>query len=110
MTWIYYRKFNNNQVAYEFLIGPNGNVSQIRVSGYSGGDIYTKRGVGLGSTYRTVLKAYGYPEDHQQVGRILVTSYRNKAHLSLQFLNERSATNPLDSGNKVIAITIATVE
>ena len=110
VTWIYYKKFNNNQVAYEFLIGANGQVSQIRVSGYGGGNIVTKRGIGLGSTYRQVIRSYGYPEDHTQVGRILVTSYRNKAHVSFQMLNERTATDPLSSGNKVIAITIATVE
>jgi hypothetical protein len=110
VTWVYYRKVNNNQIAYEFLIGPNGNVSQIRVSGYKGGNATTNRKIVLGSTYQDVVRAYGYPEEHYQVGNILVCSYRKNAHVQFQFLNERGLANPQQGGNKVIAITIATVE
>jgi hypothetical protein len=109
VTWIYNRKIKNNLVSYEFLIGPGGNVSQIRVSGYTGGDSRTKRGVSLGSTYKQVVALYGYPEEHYQVGRILVASYRNRNHVQFQFLNNRSL-DPMSPGNKVVAITIATVE
>jgi hypothetical protein len=110
VTWIYNRKIANNLVSYEFLIGPSGNVSQIRVSGYKGGNAKTKRGAVLGSTYKQVVALYGYPEEHYQVGRILVASYRKNKHVQFQFMNERGQANPMSDGNKVVAITIATVE
>lgn len=110
VTWIYNRKVNNNLVSYEFLIGPNGNVSQIRVSGYGGGNSRTKRGISLGSTYKDVVRIYGYPEEHVTVGRVLVASYRKTAHVQFQFMNERGQANPMSSGNKCVAVTIATVE
>jgi hypothetical protein len=110
VTWIYNRKINNNLVSYEFLIGPSGQVVQIRVSGYYGGNSRTRRGVALGSTYKDVVQKYGYPEEHYQVGRILVASYRGRAHAQFQFLMDRPQSNPMATGNKVVAITIATVE
>ena len=110
VTWVYNRKVKNDLVSYNFLIGPNGNVIQIRVAGYSDSATKTKRGIGLGSTYKDVVKAYGYPEEHARYGRVLVASYRSRAHVSFQFLNQTPQSNPFASGNKVIAITIATVE
>lgn len=110
VTWIYNRKVNNNLVSYEFLIGPAGAVSQIRVSGYYGGNSRTKRGIALGSTYKEVVQKYGFPEEHYQVGRVLVASYRGKAHVQFQFMMDRPQSNPMSTGNKVVAITIATVE
>ena len=52
VTWIYNRKFkdvkgNTNVVSYEFLIGPGGRVSQIRVPGYYSKGTRTQRGVVL---------------------------------------------------------------
>jgi hypothetical protein len=110
VTWIYNRKVGNNVVSYEFLIGPSGNVSQITVTGYSGGGVKTKRGVGLGATYKDVVRAYGYPEEHFQIGRVLVADYRKRAHARFQFYTQPGQANPLAGGNKVIGITIATVE
>ena len=110
VTWVYNRKVGNNVVSYEFLIGPSGDVSQIRVSGYTGGNSNTKRGIHLGSTYKDVVRIYGYPEEHQQVGNVLIASYKQHAHVSFQFLNQSGQTNVFSPGNKVIAITIATVE
>ena len=110
VTWVYNRKVKNDLVSYNFLIGPNGNVIQIRVAGYSDSATKTKRGIGLGSTYKDVVKAYGYPEEHARYGRVLVASYRSRAHVSFQFLNQTPQSNPFASGNKVIAVTIATVE
>lgn len=116
VTWIYNRKFTDKKgaqqlVSYEFLIGPSGYVSQIRVTGYTGGNTRTSKGITLGSTYRDVVRAYGYPEEHAVYGTTLVASYRNRAHLSFQFLNDRVIkNNVINPGNKVIGITIATVE
>lgn len=86
-------------ISYEFLIGADGRVIQIRAIGYTGTSVKTAKGIRLGSSYATVLQRYGYPEEHMNVGPILVASYRNKNHTQFQFLN-----------NKVIAITIASVE
>ncbi|MES2463392.1 MAG: hypothetical protein V4671_22695 [Armatimonadota bacterium] len=116
VTWIYNRKFTDKKgaqqlVSYEFLIGPSGIVSQIRVTGYTGGNTKTSKGIGLGSTYRDVVRVYGYPEEHAVYGTTLVASYRNRAHISFQFLNDRVIkNNVINPGNKVIGITIATVE
>jgi hypothetical protein len=116
VTWIYNRKFTDKKgaqqlVSYEFLIGPSGYVSQIRVTGYTGGNAKTSRGITLGSTYRDVVRVYGYPEEHAVYGTTLVASYRKRAHLSFQFLNDRVIkNNVINPGNKVIGITIATVE
>ncbi len=102
VTWIYNRniktKGRNNLISYEFLIGPQGRVIQIRALGYGGGNVRTARGIGLGSTYNQVVRKYGFPEFHQNAGPVLIASYRSK-HVSFQFLR-----------NKVIAITVATVE
>ena len=110
VTWVYNRKVGNNVVSYEFLIGPSGDVSQIRVSGYSGGNARTRRGILLGSTYKDVVRVYGFPEDHTQVGSVLVASYKSRAHVSYQFLTQPGQDSAYTSGNKVIAITIATIE
>jgi len=110
VTWVYNRKVGNNVVSYEFLIGPSGNVSQIRVSGYAGGGTKTARSIGLGATYKDVVRIYGYPEDQQQVGNVLIGSYKQRAHVSFQFLNQSGQTDSYHSGYKVIAITIAQVD
>ena len=64
----------------------------------------------LGSTYKDVVRVYGYPEEHQQVGDVLIASYKNREHVSFQFLTQHGAVDPYSSGYKVVAITIATVE
>lgn len=98
VTWIYDRP---GGTSYEFLIGPDGRVIQIKAIGYGnrGPNVRTAKGAGLGTPYVTVVQRYGYPEEHQQVGPILVASYRNRAHASFQFLN-----------NRCIAVTIASTE
>ena len=97
VTWIYDRP---GGISYEFVIGPEGRVVQIKAIGYGRqANTSTARGIKLGSTYAQVVQKYGYAEEYQQVGPILVASYRNKAHASFQFMN-----------SKVIAITISTVE
>jgi hypothetical protein len=110
VTWIYNRKAGKNQVSYEFLIGPDGNVIQIRATGYAGGLARTRKGVTLGSTYKQVVQLYGYPEEHQRVGNVLIASYKSRAHAQFQFLNQKGQTDPFDAGNKCIAITVATTE
>jgi hypothetical protein len=110
VTWVYNRKNGNSVVSYEFLIGPAGEVAQIRVSGYLGSQAKTKRGIVLGSTYKDVVRAYGQPEDYQQVGNVLIASYKQKAHVAFQFLNQSGQTDAYHSGYKVIAVTIAQVD
>jgi len=110
-TWIYNRRAGKDVISYEFLVGTSGTVSQIRAIGYAGGNIKTSKGVQLGTTYKNVVLKYGVPEEQFRVGRSLIASYRRKNHVVFQFLNQRGQQeNPFSAGNKVIAITIATVE
>jgi Protein interacting with poly(A)-binding protein len=110
VTWIYNRKSGNDIVSYEFLIGPSGQVIQIRALGYTG-PVRTSRGIKLGSDYRDVVRAYGYPESHFMSNGILVADYKNKAHAQFQFQNRAGQQgDPLKGGYKIIAITIASFE
>ncbi len=110
-TWIYNRRAGKDVVSYEFLVGQGGAVTQIRTIGYAGGNIRTKKGVQLGTTYKDVVLRYGVPEEQFRVGRSLIASYKGKNHVLFQFLNQRGQQeNPYSAGNKVIAITIASVE
>ncbi len=110
-TWIYNRRAGKDVISYEFLVGTGGTVSQIRAIGYAGGNIKTSKGVQLGTTYKNVVLKYGVPEEQFRVGRSLIASYRGKNHVVFQFLNQRGQQeNPFSAGNKVIAITIATIE
>jgi hypothetical protein len=87
VTWIYNRQTppkTGNIVSYEFLIGPTGRVIQIRTIGYSGGNVKTARGIKLGSTYRDIVRLYGYP---------------NISSRSVLCLWPRIATRPTSSSN-----------
>ena len=64
----------------------------------------------LARAYKQVVQMYGYPQQHQRVGNVLIADYKTKHHVQFQFLNQKGQSDPLDAGNKVIAITIATVE
>ena len=115
VTWIYNRKFkdirgNTNVVSYEFLIGPGGRVSQIRVLGYYSKGTRTQRGVVLGSSYKDLVRMYGYPEEHVLAGGVLIASYKNRAHAQFQLLQSKPGADPSLQNYKIIAITIATVE
>ena len=110
-TWVYNRRAGKDVISYEFLIGQGGAVTQIRTIGYAGGNIKTNKGVQLGTTYKEVVLRYGVPEQQFRLGRTLIASYKNKYHAQFQFLNQRSQQeNPFSEGNKVISITIASVE
>ena len=110
-TWVYNRRAGKDVISYEFLIGQGGAVTQIRTIGYAGGNIKTNKGVQLGTTYKEVVLRYGVPEQQFRLGRTLIAQYRNKYHAQFQFLNQRSQQeNPFSEGNKVISMTIASVE
>lgn len=115
VTWIYNRKFkdvkgNTNVVSYEFLIGPGGRVSQIRVLGYYSKGTRTQRGVVLGSTYKDLVRLYGYPEEHTVANGVLIISYKNRAHANFQLIQSKPGADPSLQNYKIIAITIASVE
>ncbi len=115
VTWIYNRKFkdikgNTNVVSYEFLIGPGGRISQIRVLGYYSKGTRTQRGVVLGSTYKDLVRLYGYPEEHIVNNGVLIASYKNKAHAQFQLIQSKPGADPSLQNYKIIAITIASVE
>lgn len=80
-------------LAYEFVLSPNGRVLSIKVFGFKS-SVRTSRGIGLGSTYADVVEKYGYPEDHSLTGQsggepILTASYTNRDHVDFQFVDDK---------------------
>ncbi len=61
---------------YVFLVGQGGKVIQISAYGLKHSpSIRTQRGIGLGSTYKQVIDAYGYPTDHEFAGDTYTVRY-----------------------------------
>lgn len=118
VTWIYNRNVTTKDgsstsslISYQFFIGADGRVMQIRALGYGSGGgasgdgssggarVKTARGITLGATRSQVVQKYGSPELEQQAGPLRIASYTKRARVSFQFLR-----------NKVIAITVAAIE
>lgn len=119
LTWIYNTqardaKGQKQAISYEFLISPEGKVSQIRVIGYVPKTKNDKsaKGLTLGSTYKDLIKLYGSPKSVIKSGDLLVCSYPDK-HIEFQLMNMRSVNgyaDPYKGIFKVVAIQINSVE
>jgi hypothetical protein len=111
VTWVYNRKFKNDLISYEFLLSPQGTVSQIRVVGYTGGYAKTQKGIVLGSSMADVIRRYGHPEKQSIAGQgILLLDYSKKHHMSLQLQLQKVPNDPVKKIYRVIAIVVATIE
>ena len=111
VTWVYNRKFKNDLISYEFLLSPQGTVSQIRVIGYTGGYARTNKGVVLGSSMADVIRRYGHPEKQSIGGQgILILDYSKKYHMSVQLQLQKVPNDPVKKIYRVIAIVVATIE
>jgi hypothetical protein len=111
VTWVYNRVMKNDKISYEFLLSPQGAVSQIRVVGYTGGYARTARGVVLGSSLADVIRRYGHPKRQSIQGQgILVLDYTKENHLQLQLQSQKVPNDPVKRIYRVIAITIANIE
>ena len=93
ITWIY--RFSQNRTL-EFIIDPEGRVLQITAVGVEWSGLRTAKGVVLGSTYKQVIMAYGFPESHEKSGIELVTRYADSDRVAFTLV-----------GNQVVSITIA---
>ncbi|MBP6963970.1 MAG: hypothetical protein KBC96_06150 [Armatimonadetes bacterium] len=93
ITWIY--RFSQNRTL-EFIIDPEGRVLQITAVGAQWSGLRTAKGIILGSTYKQVIMAYGFPESHERSGIELVTRYADSDRVAFTLV-----------GNQVVSITIA---
>jgi len=119
VTWVYNTqardaKGQKQAISYEFLISPEGKVSQIRVTGYVPKTKYDKsaKGITLGSTFKDLIGRYGSPKSVMKQGDLLVCSYPDQ-HIEFQLMNMRSVNgyaDPYKGIFKVIAIQINAVE
>ncbi|MCS7066410.1 MAG: hypothetical protein NZL85_09085 [Fimbriimonadales bacterium] len=83
---------------YAFVLNKDGRVVQISAYGYKPDpNVRTARGITLGDPYSKVVKAYGYPQEHQYYGDVILMRY-NKLGIAFQ-LDART--------NKVMAIVVA---
>lgn len=83
---------------YLFQVNRDGRVVQISAYGIKPDrNVRTSRGIGLGSTYQSVVLAYGYPEEHAVSGDLMVTRY-NRLGVAFQFDTKT---------NKVTAVFVA---
>jgi len=83
---------------YSFVLNKDGRVVQISAHGYKPDPkVRTARGISLGDPYSKVVKAYGYPQEHQYYGDVILARY-NKLGVAFQ-LDAKT--------NKVMAIVVA---
>jgi hypothetical protein len=83
---------------YAFVINKDGRVVQISAYGYKpDANVRTARGITLGDPYSKVVKAYGYPQEHQYYGSVVLVRY-NKLGVAFQ-IDAKT--------NKVMAIAVA---
>ena len=119
VTWSYSLKAldakkQKQAIGYDFLISPEGKVSQIRITGYvprTKADRSSK-GITLGSTYLDLVRTYGPPKSVMKSGELLVCSYPNK-HIEFQLMNMKYVNGTPDPYNgifKVVAIQINATE
>lgn len=82
--WVY----NRNNSKYGFIIDRYGRVVQIEAIGLNNGRVRTKKGVGFGATFATIVKRYGAPEGYDIAGDSIMLRYltRNKVAFRLSRL------------------------
>lgn len=119
VTWSYSMKAldakkQKQAIGYDFLISPEGKVSQIRITGYVPRTAKDKsaKGLTLGSTYKDLIRTYGNPKSVMKSGELLVCSYPTQ-HIEFQLMNMKYVngyTDPYNGIYKVVAIQINGVE
>lgn len=85
--WVY----NRGGSKYGFIIDKNGRVVQIEAIGLQNPKVRTRKGVGFGSTFATIIKKYGNPEGYEIAGDNILMRYltRNKVAFRLSRLGEK---------------------
>ncbi len=69
--WVYNR--NNNK--YAFIVDRNGRIIQIEAIGISSPKVRTKRGIGFGSSFASIVKAYHNPDGYEISGDNIMVKY-----------------------------------
>ncbi len=94
-TYIYKGKGGST---YAFVVNKDGRVVQISAHGYKPDpNVRTARGITLGDPYSKVVRAYGYPQEHQYYGDVILARY-NKLGVAFQIDTKT---------NRVMAIAVA---
>lgn len=78
--WIY----NRNGSKYGFVIDKLGNVVQIEAIGLQNRKVKTKRGVGFGATFATLIKTYGNPDGYEINGDSLLVKYLSRQKVAFR--------------------------
>jgi hypothetical protein len=69
--WVYNR--DNNK--YAFVIDKSGHVIQIEAIGLNNPNVHTRRGIGFGSNFASVIKAYKNPDGYEIAGDNIMVKY-----------------------------------
>ena len=69
--WVYNREGSK----FAFIIDKAGRVVQIEAIGLDNGHVKTKRGIGFGSTFASILKSYSQPDGYEIGGDNLMIKY-----------------------------------
>jgi len=69
--WVYNREGSK----YAFIIDKSGRVVQIEAIGLDNGRVKTKRGIGFGSTFASIMKSYSQPDGYEIGGENLMVKY-----------------------------------
>jgi hypothetical protein len=69
--WVYNR--NNNK--YAFIVDRSGRVIQIEAIGINNPRVRTKRGIGFGSTFASIMKTYQNPDGYEIAGDNIMIKY-----------------------------------
>ena len=69
--WVY----NRDGSKYAFIIDKPGRVVQIEAIGMDNGRVKTKRGIGFGSTFASIMRSYSQPDGYEIGGDNLMVKY-----------------------------------
>ncbi|CAN5726181.1 hypothetical protein BH11ARM2_BH11ARM2_22840 [soil metagenome] len=76
---------------YGFILDKQGRVIQIEAIGLQNGKVKTRAGLGFGSTFAQIIKAYGTPDSYEISGDNILMKYlqRRKVAFRLSRLGEK---------------------
>lgn len=115
VVWIY--QYPKKGITNVFVLDEEGRIVQIGQAG-SQPSAKTARGLGIGSTYSDVVRAYGFPERHDRVNTqgflqvgLLQTSFEESHGVQFIFLNQalRGGARPVGTGPWCVGVIVSAV-
>jgi hypothetical protein len=79
--WVY----NRNASKYGFILDKFNHVVQIEAIGMESGKARTRRGLGFGSSWASMIKKYGAPDGYEIAGDNIVARYLSKNKVAFRF-------------------------